>query len=352
MAINLTNKYLDVIEKGFERESYIKNHCKAKIDFTNAKTVKVYMLKTTPVNDYKRSGVSRYGELKDIEDTVIEYTMTQDKSFTGVVDKGDESEQSIKNKAGQWLKEQLREQVVPLADEYALNKIANYGEIVTISHKPTKENIVGEIFKAKMYFDNNRVPLKGRAIFMKASMIPEIMFSKEWAFLDNLAGKQLPTGVIGKIAGFSIVEMPDCMFNENHYFTAFHESAVAFPYKINFTKIHSDPVGINGAVIEGRQLYDVFVLASKACAVYSLVNDVLKLPEPSIESSSKEAVSITCSGAEAIYYTLDGSDPRFSESRNIFTAPFDGTGKTLKAVGMHTQDKFTSSVVLEQIDDE
>lgn len=349
MPINLAIKYSPEIESAFSQDSYIKSHCKAKVDFTGAKTVRVYMLKTTPLVDYQRNGSSRYGKLEDIQDTVLEYTMTQDKSFTGVVDKGDESSQSITNKAGQWLRQQIREQVVPMADQYALNKIVNFGHIAISSARPTAENIITEIFKARTWFNSHRVPREGRFIYIPASMTPDIMLSKEWCGLDNLAGKQLPTGVIGSVAGFTIVEIPDYMFTENHFFTAVHESAVAFPYKINAAKIHTDPVGINGAVIEGRQLYDVFVLGSKANAVYSLVLASAQQAKPTITATEKTAVTIESSGAKVIYYTLDGSDPRFSESREIYTAAFDGTGKLVKAVAMDTVDKFTSVIAETQV---
>lgn len=353
MAINLAIKYGPQIENGFTHESYVKNHCKGKVEFTGAKTVRVYELKTTPMNDYKRSGTSRYGKLEDIEDIVHEYTMTQDKAFTGAVDKGDESEQTITNKAGQWLRQQIREQAVPLADGYALSRMVDLGKVVTISAEPTKSNIISEIFKARTWFNNHRVPFKERVLFVQSRFIDDIMLSNEWVGLDSLAGKQLPTGIVGKVAGFAVIEVPDDCFDNNHFFTAIHSSAVAFAYKLNSTKIHTDPVGINGAVIEGRQLYDVFVLGSKADAVYSLVLQSAQQAKPTITDTNKKAVTLASDSAKAIYYTLDGSDPRFSMTRQIYTAAFDAAGKTLKAVAFGKNDettrKFTSEIVEKNI---
>lgn len=348
MAINLALKYGSKIETAFTHDSYIKSHCKAEVDFTGAKTVRIYMLNTTPVVDYQRTGSSRYGTLADVQDTVLEYTMTQDKAFNGVVDKGDEAEQTITNKAGQWLRQQMRERVVPTADKYAITKIANYGTVAGIA-KPDKTNIVAEIFKARTAMNNKRVPNNGRYLYLPASFTPAVMLSNEWIGLDNLAGKDLPTGVIGRVAGFTIVEIPDDMFAADHWFTAVHEGAVAFPYKLNTTKVHTDPVGISGAVVEGRQIYDVFVLGSKADAVYSAVNSSVKLATPTITDTTKTAVTLASSGASKIYYTLDGSDPRFSKSREVYTAAFDGTGKLVKAVAMDTTGKFASDIASKQV---
>ena len=348
MAINLATKYGKEIEKAFTHDSYIKGHCKAKVDFTGVKTVRIYMLNTTPVVDYQRSGSSRYGELKDIQDTVLEYTMTQDKAFNGVVDKGDEAEQTIANKAGQWLRQEMREQVVPAADRYAIAKIANYGHVAGMA-KPDKTKIVSAIFEARTWMNNHRVPNKGRVLYLPASFTPAVMLSSEWIGLDNLAGKQLPTGTIGRVAGFTIIEVPDDMFQADLYFLAMHEGAAAFPYKINSTKVHEDPVGINGAVVEGRQLYDVFVLGSKADAVYAAVATAAKLPNPTITDTTKTAVTLASSGASKIWYTVDGSDPRFSMTREVYTKAFDGTGKLVRAVAMDTENKFSSDIAEKQV---
>ena len=35
------------------------------------------------------------------------------------------------------------------------------------------------------------------------------------------------------------------------------------PYKIADAKVHEDPVGVSGALIEGRHYYDAYVLGAK-----------------------------------------------------------------------------------------
>ena len=72
MAINLTTKYSDTIEKVFTHDSYLKSHCKANVEMIGAKSCRVYMLNTVPFVDYTRSFTSRYGEAKDVLDTVVE----------------------------------------------------------------------------------------------------------------------------------------------------------------------------------------------------------------------------------------------------------------------------------------
>lgn len=158
MAINLTTKYASTIEKLYTHTSFLRAHCKANVEMTGAKTCRVYMLNTTPVVDYTRNGTSRYGEVKDVQDTVVEYMMTQDKSFTGVVDKGDESEQAISNKSGQWLRQQIAEQCVPTGDKYGFARIAKLGHIAGVTAEPTKSTIVTMVYDAATYMDEHLVP--------------------------------------------------------------------------------------------------------------------------------------------------------------------------------------------------
>lgn len=245
MAINLTTKYASTIEKLYTHTSFLRAHCKANVEMTGAKTCRVYMLNTTPVVDYTRNGNSRYGEVKDVQDTVVEYMMTQDKSFTGVVDKGDESEQAISNKSGQWLRQQIAEQCVPTGDKYGFARIAKLGHIAGVTAEPTKSTIVTMVYDAATYMDEHLVPENGRVLFVRAKDYPKIILSDEWHGLDSLAGKQLPTGTVGQIAGFTVVKVPSNMFPTDVYMVAAQESALAFPYRINDTKIHQDPPGIS-----------------------------------------------------------------------------------------------------------
>lgn len=345
MAINLTTKYADQIEKAFTRESYLKPHCKAKVDLIGAKSCRVYMLNTTPVVDYVRSGDKRYGELQDVQDTVLEYTMTQDKAFNGVVDKGDASEQAITGKAGQWLRQQMREQCVPTADKYGFSRIAALGHVAGVSAEPAKNTIVGMLADAMVYMDEHKVPESGRVAFIRAKDYPNIIRSDEWSGLDSLAGKQLPTGTVGQVFGFTVIKVPSSYFPENVYLITALESALAFPYKINDTKIHEDPVGVSGAVIEGRQTYDTFVLGSKADAVYTA--GLAGKQQACAVSISSHTATVTADGADEIWYTLDGSDPRFSANRKAIATGGTVTtmeGETIRVVAFAKAGGLTSAI--------
>ena len=47
-----------------------------------------------------------------------------------------------------------------------------------------------------------------------------------------------------------------------------HSCATVAPAKLEDYKIHEDPPGISGSLVEGRIVYDAFVLENKAKAIY------------------------------------------------------------------------------------
>ena len=267
MAVNYHEKYASAIAKAFTLSSLVKGVFKAKLDFTGAKTVKVTKLVTTPLNDYKRSGSNRYGEPQDVSDIVMEYTMTQDKSFSGSVDKGDALDQNIENKAGQWLKAEMDEEVAPWADMYAFSKMTENGTVLALDAAPTESTILSVFTRARTHFTNKKVPKKGRFVWVCATDYGYLLNIPQFATIEKLGIDALCNGHVGVIMGFNVIEAPDDYFPEGVREIFAHEKAGTMPYKIHETKIHKDPPGISGALIEGRQYMDFFVFEEKKDAV-------------------------------------------------------------------------------------
>ena len=344
MPIYLTEQYSKAVEKLYTHTSFLRPHCKAHVDMIGKKTCKVYQILTSELNDYKREGKDRYGVPNDVQDIVNEYTITQDKAFTAIVDKGDGSQQAISNKAGQYLRQQISEKCVPTGDKYGFSRIARFGHIQGVSAAPTKSDIISTVYDAAAYMDDHYVPDDGRILFVRVRDYKKIILSDEWVKLDNLAGKQLPTGVVGQVAGFTVVKVPDRLFPTDVYMLAIHEQALAFPYTIDDTKIHTNPQGYSGPLIEARNLFDAFVIGSLAKGVYALV-DSGKKQACSVKIASHTA-TVTADGASDIKYTLDGSDPRFSsKAKSVVNSTITTVaGQTIRVVAYGPDGTYTSDV--------
>ena len=132
MAINYAGKYAQKIDERFSREALTGSAVNNDYDFVGVKTVSVYSIPTATMNDYTRSGSSRYGTPAELENTVQELTLSKDRSFTFTIDRGNFTDTQMANTAGMALQRQLREVVIPEIDTYRLSVMAkNAGATAT-----------------------------------------------------------------------------------------------------------------------------------------------------------------------------------------------------------------------------
>lgn len=322
MAINLASKYADEIAEVFTRASFIKGKTAETFDLTGVKTLKVYTPITVEEVDYDRDGgLNRYGAVTEMQDVVQELTMTQDKAFTLTIDKGNNLDQNLVKNAADMLRLQLNEKSTPAADKYAFRRFVTMAGTIAESEKPTKSTIISKIADASQALDDALVPDDNRYLYLTSEMYKLVCTSDEFAGVDVLARQSIARGVCGEVFGMNVVRVPKSYLPEDVYFLAAHRDAVLMPYKIADAKVHEDPVGVSGALIEGRHYYDAYVLGAKSGGVYALVASGRVSAAPAVSGGK-----ITSAGA--VRYTLDGSDPRYSSSAQDYAS---GTALTAQA---------------------
>ena len=80
------------------------------------------------------------------------------------------------------------------------------------------------------------------------------------------------TGVVGEVDGVYIIKAPTSYFPTKVNCIITNDTVMPSPVKLQDYKIHQDPPGINGWLIEGRLRYDAFILKEKADAI-SVIKD-------------------------------------------------------------------------------
>jgi hypothetical protein len=267
--------------------------------------------------------------------------------FTLTIDKGNNLDQNMTKKAADMLRLQLNEQSTPAADKYALRRFAMMaGTIETAEGAPTKDTIVDLISTGAQVLDDNLVPDGDRYVYVSSEIYKMIRLSPEFTGLEGLGVKAVAKGVCGEIAGLNIVRVPKSYMPEGCYFLITHKNAVLMPYKISDAKVHNDPVGVSGALIEGRHYYDAFVLGAKSAGVYALVEKGRQLAAPEISESGGQ-VTLTQTDADEIRYTVDGTDPRYSDSARIYSGSFAASADTVKAAA-YADTMFPSAVAVSE----
>lgn len=274
MAINLVTKFLPYVDEIFKKESKKALVTNQDFDWTGAHTVKVYKISTGTMNDYDRSGTgsgakgSRYGSVESLDATTEEFTLKKDRSFTFAIDKLDADETAQQLAASTALARQQREVVIPEVDSYVYGVIAAGAGTKPKAVALTPENIYDEITKATNTLDNVEVPEESRVLIVSPDVYRLMKKSKDITMETDVDSNLRKQGVVSNLDGAAVVKVPAARLPENCGFILCHPCATVAPTKLEDYKIHQDPPGISGSLVEGRICYDAFVLENKKMAIY------------------------------------------------------------------------------------
>lgn len=330
MAINLHDKYAKEINTKFVRESLLAGRLNNTYSFSGVKTVKISTPITVPMVDYTRTGASRYGTPTEMQDVVQELTLTQDKSFALTIDKGNNADQNGIKEAGKMLALQIAEQAVPTMDKYCFEQLAHKaGKVAANSTALSKSTVCTRITAGTTHMDDKEIPGDGRTLYVSSDTYSYLRLSDEFQKSEGLLDKSLTKGVVGTYDNMNVVKVPSGRWPAKVNFIIVHKSAACAPVKLNDTKLHKDPPGISGNLLEGRQYYDLFVFGAKCDGVYVEVdtnstNGGTVCAAPTIATADDSPVAagdFTSTTTDVTFkYTTDGTDPRYSHTAKTGTA--------------------------------
>lgn len=272
MAINLVTKFQPYVDEAFTAGSKASMLTNKDFDWSGAHTIKIHKVNTVPMSDYDRAGTgenaSRYGALGKVENTIEEMTLTKDRSFTFVIDTLDNDETDGVLSAAAALGRQQREVIIPEVDTYVYNVMtANAGTKVT-SVTLTSNNLYDEIIQATETMDNNDVPDTGRILTVAPATYRLLKKCPDLDIDCDITAEQKAKGVVGMIDGMDVVKLPAKRLPTKFGFMIAHPVATVAPTKLEEYRTHDNPPGISGKLVEGRIVYDAFVLDNKKMAIY------------------------------------------------------------------------------------
>lgn len=273
MAINLTTVFKPYVDEMFTTEGKKSLLTNQDFDWTGAHTVKVYKIGTSAMNDYSRNPAegftgSRYGKIKDLDATTEEFTLTKDRSFTFAIDKLDTDETAQQLEAASALARQQREVVIPEVDSYVYNVMATGAGTKPTAVTLDETNIYTEILKATEALDDAEAPESGRVLVVSPAVYLMMKRCKDITMETEIGNDMRLKGVISNVDGAAVVRIPSARLPEGFGFMLCHPCACVAPTKLEDYKIHADPPGISGSLVEGRICYDAFILDNKKKAIY------------------------------------------------------------------------------------
>lgn len=269
--IDLVTSFSPYVDEQFKAESKKSLVTNSDFDWTGAHTIKVYKVSTSKMNDYQRTGKadgSRYGEIDNLDAVTEEMTLKKDRSFTFTVDKLDEDETGRALQAASALARQVREVVIPEVDSYVYKVMTENAGVKPEPVQLTANNIYDEITNATESMDDNEVLEEGRQLIVTPRTYRLMKKSPDIVLNTDIGEDLRIRGVVANLDGMNVVKIPSKRLPQNFGFMVCHPVATVAPTKLEDYKVHKDPPGISGSLVEGRVCYDAFVLDNKVDAIY------------------------------------------------------------------------------------
>jgi N4-gp56 family major capsid protein len=270
MAVNLASKYSSSVDERFKLKSLTESAVNNNYDWAGVNAVTVYSIPTVALGDYSMTGTTRYGTAAELGNVTQTMTLTRDRSFTFVIDKKNQQDTMNVMEAGKALARQIDEVIVPEIDTYRLAAMSAAGIAAgnTATVAVTASNAYVSLLNGGVALDEDKVPQGGRMAFVTPTFYSLLKQDNAFIKASELGQQTLINGQVGEVDGVKIVKVPSIYLPTNTAFIITNSIATVAPKKLEDYKIHDNPPGINGNLVEGRIRYDAFVLNNKANAIY------------------------------------------------------------------------------------
>ena len=338
MSVNLFEKFSPKLDERYKLGSLTDVACGNDYDWEGVNSIKVYSLMNPTLNDYVASGTNRFGTPSEVEDSVAVYALEKKRSFSATFDVTNVQDQGFIKKAVNYLKQVWDEVYIPEIDVYRLKRWANgAGQSKLDAAALTKTTVVEALLEAQAALDNAGVPHENRYIFAKSSVITKYKLADEFKTADGIMTKYVIKSQKGEVDGSPLISVPDSKMPAGVNFIVKYKKASADPMKLKMLRAHESVPGIAGVLMEGLCRYDSFVLANKANGVYVHAQSGA-CTTPTIEIASNQA-TMTAGSGETIKYTTDGTNPKTSETAEVYNGsskPTIPAGATVRAYAYKT----------------
>lgn len=271
MAQNLAVKYSPKVAERFSTVSLTQRATNTDYDWQGVNAVNVYSVDTTPMTTYTRGGTERFGDVLEAGTTKQTLTLSRDRAFSTTIDRRNREESQGVTDAGKYLARQLREVITPEIDVYVLAALAtaadaNGKDDIVADSATTVSNAYSNFLALNDSLTDDLVPLTDRFAFMTSNYYSLL---KQGGFvLDSDSGQQmLVSGKLPSIDGVTIIVTPSTYFPANVDLILTHKSVCVAPMVLESFVTHENPPGISGHRIDGRIVYDAFVLTAKVDGV-------------------------------------------------------------------------------------
>lgn len=274
MTVAIADKYSSKMDLAFAHGSYTDKFVNRDYDFDGVQTINVVTPTTVATSNYDRTSTGdRFGGNNELQDTVATYQLANDKCFKIAIDRGNYLQGGLAKKAGQVLRAEMDEQVIPEIDG---DRIATAAAAATtngqaVSYTLGSGNAYEAVLEASAKLDEAKAPMNDRVMFVTPAFYNKIKGDiTTGVYATGYNDKLVPRGFVGELDGMAVVKVPSTYFPANTLAVLWQKKAVLGARQIHKTDIIENSENVDGAVLRGRFIYDTFVLDAKKKAVASI----------------------------------------------------------------------------------
>lgn len=310
MAINLVQKYHDKLVMALQYASNLAGKTTNEYKLDGGEGIYLTSMDAISLNNYSKTATSnRYGTPAEVQDSQQYIAWDYDKSYSATVDKANYQDGGYMKTAGAVIEEQNNEVVAPFIEQNFYAKLLQKAGKSITGAAPSASTIMGRITAIEAAMRNARIPKTDRYLAIGTSNLQ--LIRQSLTNCDTVTDKMLIKGLVGKIGTLNVLEVADDDLPANVYMIAWWKKSVVLAFDIKEAKVHQDPPGINGALIEFR-VRGVADVVGKHCN--GVVVDLNTSYKQAAGSTSNAGAITVGASSDYTLYTLDGSDPRYSKT--------------------------------------
>lgn len=250
----------DIINKGI------------RLDYNGVNSITIYGVNVPTEGNYQRSGSNRFGSLAELDTTKETFVLSQDKSFTYSIDRGNYEDSMMVTEAGSTLKRTIEVTCVPNTDIYRLTTlqaycVANSQTATNSGTTTTSSTAFTKILDMQSKLDDLFVPSKGRVLFVTPAVLSFLKLDANFVKASELQAGKLINGQQGEVDGVAVVKVPTSYLPAKCEYLLVHDEVLVAPHKFDTYRILKEVQGVDGWVVEGRRYYDAFIPTNRGKAV-------------------------------------------------------------------------------------
>ncbi len=274
MAQNYASAHLNAVDERVYLESLTMGAFDSKsirLDFNGRNSVTIYNVNTVAENDYIRTGLSRFGALVELGTGTQTLTLSQDKSFSFSIDRGNYEDSMMVTEAAKAIKRQVREVSVPATDVYNLGIATAYAiansQGVVAGTAVAYNTVYSLILAQQAALTELKYSKQGRTLWITPTVLnllkrdPEFKADCDTSYADN------KKGIVGQVDGLTIVEVPASMLVTNFQFMITAKETLVAVNKFDMVRTIDNDKDVDGWICQGRRYHDCFVLGQKATGI-------------------------------------------------------------------------------------